>query len=188
MTTIDLAILLLLAFGVIMGWLRGLLKEVASLIGFVVGLIVARLFYEPVSQWVLGLVSNASSGVGAIYAVKIIVFVLLWVIVPIVLGQIANLLTKALKAARLNGLNRLLGAAIGAMKYLLLLSCVLVTMDFVGILSEEKQSESKLCAPVAGIAKQLWAGRGKLKTVLDDESVEKTIWIDIHHNDSTSNE
>ena len=164
-----------------MGWVRGLLKEVASLVGFVVGLIVARLFYEPVSEWVLSLAEQASSNIGTIYAVRVIVFILLWVIVPIVLGQIANLLTRALKAARLNGLNRLLGAVIGAVKYLILLSCVLVSMDFVGILSEEKQSESQLCGPVAQVAKQLWAGRDKLKAVIDDDCLEETIWIDIHH-------
>lgn len=184
MTTIDLAILLLLSFGVVMGWLRGLLKEVVSLVGFVVGLIAARLFYVPVSEAILSRVSDASSGnVLTVYLVKILIFVLIWVIVPIVLGQIASLLTHALKTVHLNGLNRLLGAAVGALKYLVLLSCVLVSMDYVGILSEQHQSESKLFRPVSQIARQLWAGREKLKTVIDEEE-EKTIWIDIKHDQS----
>ncbi len=49
---VDWAFAAVLVYGAVMGLVRGLSSELATLIGMVVAVIVTRLFYEPVSFWV----------------------------------------------------------------------------------------------------------------------------------------
>ena len=49
---VDWAFAAVLVYGAVMGLVRGLSSELATLIGMVVSVIVTRLFYEPVSFWV----------------------------------------------------------------------------------------------------------------------------------------
>ena len=58
---------------------------------FLVGLFVAATCYKTFGQYL------AVNGSEANMLTSIIAFLLLWVIVPIVLGLVANILTKALK-------------------------------------------------------------------------------------------
>ena len=81
---------------------------------------------------------------------SIIAFFLLWIIVPIVLGFVANMLTCTLKGLRLGWANSVLGAGIALIKYGILLSCLLSVMSGLGILDTERTQNSRLYAPLKG--------------------------------------
>ncbi len=142
MAFIDFIILLLIIWAIYKGWQAGFIKEIISMIGFFAGLLVAATLYSNFGEYL-------APRIGAAPAVSdIIAFVMLWVIVPILLGLVANILTKALKGMKLGLPNSILGAAVSILKYLVLMSCIFNVMSFTGMISPEKAEESLLYEPV----------------------------------------
>ena len=95
MPFIDFVILLLVIWALYKGWRQGFLKEIISMVGFVVGLFVAAGLYSSFGEYL-------SPHIGASPTVaNILAFLVLWIVVPIVLGLVANLLTKALKGMKI---------------------------------------------------------------------------------------
>ncbi len=142
MPFIDFVILLLFIWAIYKGWRQGFLKEIISMVGFVVGLFVAAGLYSSFGGFL-------SPRIGASPTVaNILAFLVLWIVVPILLGLVANLLTKALKGMKIGLPNSILGAVVSVVKYLILMSCVFNVMSFLGIVGQDKAEESFLYEPV----------------------------------------
>lgn len=120
----NILILIVLAVGAVAGFIQGAFKQVANLAGVVLGILLATMLYDRFGAY-LASATGADTGVGNVAA-----FVLIVVIVPVVLGLLASLLTKFFSAVHLGFVNRLAGAAIGVISYGLLLSFALNLMDF----------------------------------------------------------
>lgn len=171
---IDLFILILLVWAAFSGWRAGFLKEVVSTFGFIVGLFVAATCYKHFGEYL------AINGTPTNEVTSLIAFFLLWIIVPIVLGLVANMLTTTLKGMKLGMPNSMLGAGVSVIKFLILISCVLNVMEFLHIMDEKKVSESRLYEPVSGA----------LSTFFPEDSVRKgidylkeksdTVWIKVN--------
>lgn len=142
MPLIDFVILLLVIWALYKGWRQGFLKEIISMTGFVVGLFVAAGLYSAFGEYLYPRFGTSPT------VANIIAFMLLWIVVPIALGMVANLLTKALKGMKLGLPNSILGAAVSLIKYLVLMSCVFNVMSFLGIVSQAKAEESFFYEPV----------------------------------------
>ena len=82
---------------------------------------------------------------------SLIAFALLWILVPVVLGFVANLLTRTLRGLHLGWLNSTLGAAVSLVKFSILLGCLLSAMSALGILNEERMASSRLYAPFRSV-------------------------------------
>lgn len=139
---LDIFILIVVAWSLISGWRNGLLKEVVSTIGFLVGFLVAAVAYRAAGDYL------AVEGSRTNMITSLLAFFLLWVVTPIVLGQVANLLTKVVKSVQLGLINSALGALVSFLKFFILLGCVLTAMSALGILHEERLAESRLYAPI----------------------------------------
>ena len=100
--------------GALAGFWQGAFKQVANMVGVAAGVVLALLFHQEAAAWV-GLVTGTEGATANTLA-----FVAIVVLVPIALGIVASLLTQLFKAVRLNFLNRLAGALIGALCYGLL--------------------------------------------------------------------
>ncbi len=101
----------LLLYGLVKGWCNGLVKELCSMAGFVVGCIVA--YY-----------CHVHFGLGLGWTL------LLCILFPLGLGIAASLLSAVIKHAPVVGtLNRLFGSLLGAAKYGLLVVFVLKMID-----------------------------------------------------------
>lgn len=148
MEFIDFIILLLVIWAIYKGWRAGFLKEIISMIGFFVGLLVAAALYSKFGEYLSPRI-GASPGVS-----DVIAFILLWVVVPIVLGLVANILTKALKGMKLGLPNSILGAAVSVLKYVVLMSCIFNVMSAIGIISREKSENSLFYEPVKNSLKE----------------------------------
>ena len=156
---IDLFILILLVWAAFSGWRSGFFKEVASAFGFIIGLFVAATCYRSFGEYL------AVNGTETNMVTSLIAFFLLWIIVPIVLGLVATILTKAVKGMKLGIPNSILGATVSVIKFLILISCVLNIMNFLHIMDEKKVAESRLYEPVSGA----------LRTFFPEDSVRKGI-------------
>lgn len=150
MTTLDIIILVVLGAGAIVGFSKGFLKQLASLLGLVAGLLIAKALYATVAERVfLPLTDSLTVAQG-------IAFVVIWLVVPLAFLLLASLLTKAMEAVSLGWVNRLLGAALGALKAALLVSLLVCVVEYIDtdntILKKTKKQESVLYYPVEKFA------------------------------------
>jgi len=121
----DKLILIVLGIGAIVGFYQGAFKQIANLIGVALGIILASMLYQQ-----CGDLLAEESGASATTA-RAVAFVVIVVLVPLILGWIATLLTKAASSLHLGLLNRLVGSLLGAVSYGLVLSFAFNLMDFV---------------------------------------------------------
>lgn len=136
MQIIDIIILALVLLGVVMGFRSGFIKQLAALIGLVVGLVAAKMLYVTVGDKLAYLVAN-----NALFA-HIAAFVMIWLLVPVIFSIVAELLTKLLEFIYLGWLNRLLGAALGGMKWVLFISVAICALEYFD--SDNKMIEKKV--------------------------------------------
>ena len=152
MATLDIILLSVIALGVVLGFLRGALKQLAGLLGLVVGLLAARALYASVAERVFSHVTDNPS------VAQLLSFVAIWLAVPLLYGLAAALLTKMMEAVSLGWLNRLLGAVLGGLLHALVLSLLVCVMEVVDtdsvLLSREAKRQSVLydrLKPLAGL-------------------------------------
>ena len=105
---------------------------------------------------------------------------------PIVLGFVANVLTASLKGMRLGMPNSILGAVVSALKYVVILSCVLNVMQSLHILNQEKAESSTLLGPVTGALRACFdhddaANGGQQVQPADSAATAQpdTVWVDM---------
>ena len=114
-TWVEIICAVALLYGAISGWRHGLIKELLSMCGFVVGLVLAWYFHDEV----------AGGGV--------LGFLCIAICAPIVLGWVASLLNVVLDHLLVLGsLNRLAGLLVGVAKWGLLIGCILLMLEKLG--------------------------------------------------------
>ena len=143
---LDLFILVIIGWSLYNGWRAGLLREVLSTAGILVGLFGASLAYS-----VFGETLAVATGSQVNMVTNIVAFFLLWIIIPLALGFAATLLTKVVRKFQLGSINSAAGAGLSLIKYVILLSCLLTAMHSLGILNEERVEKSVLYRPVSGV-------------------------------------
>ena len=142
---LDIFIYVIIGFALVRGFLNGFIKEIASAVGFFLGLLVALTCYEQFGEYL------KVDGSEVNMFTSIVAFLLLWIVVPIVFGFLANLLTKAIDKTSLSFINRLLGGVVSVVKFVVLLSCVLNVMAELRILNAERTEDSVMAAPVQSV-------------------------------------
>ena len=93
MTTLDIIILVILGLGILLGLIKGALKQLAGLLGLVVGLLAAKALYATVAQEVFSRVTDNMT------VAQMLSFLAIWVVVPLLFWVVACVLTKAMDAA-----------------------------------------------------------------------------------------
>ena len=94
-----------------MGLKNGLIKELASTAGFLVGIYIVWKYHCELGD-------------------NILLCLLVWILVPVVFGLLASLVTKFLDFTIIGGLvGRVLGAVVGTFKWGLLVMCVMMMID-----------------------------------------------------------
>lgn len=144
---LDIFIGIILIFALVRGLMNGFIKELASTIGFLLGLFVAATCYQTLGEYL------TVDGSEVNMFTSIVAFLLLWIIVPIIFGLLATLITKALDLTALGIANRIGGGILSMAKYLVLLSCVLNVMVSLNILNNERTEGSVMLEPVQFITK-----------------------------------
>lgn len=113
MTWLDYAVLGVLGLSTAWGIWRGLLREIVSILGWVIAFLAASLFAGPLAQAMPSFIPSPQLRLIAAY---VSIFV-----VSLIVASLAGLLISRLaKAAGLGALDRALGALFGALRGLLL--------------------------------------------------------------------
>lgn len=123
MTTFDYVILAILAIAAISGASKGFVKQIAAFAGLIVGLLAAKALYMSVAAKLSTFITTSMN------ISQIIAFVAIWVVVPIAFLALASMFTRALEAASLGVVNRLLGAVFGTLLWVLILGFLAIVLD-----------------------------------------------------------
>ena len=123
MTLFDLLVIGVLLLSALVSAMRGVISEVTSLVTWVVAFFVAKWFAEPFADFALSTIEPKSLAV-------VVAFVLLFAAAWMVQHFARSLLTSAVQAVGLGGLNRLFGAVFGLAKGLVLLTLVVLVCAF----------------------------------------------------------
>jgi len=127
MNALDIAIIIFILIFVIRGLTKGFVKEVASLGGFVLAILVGLRFYTPAA-------SLLQEAFGPSRFMSAIGFGILFFATLFIISWIGSLLSKAVSSSgSLSGINRLLGLLFGAVKGgLLVVVCVFLLVHLLG--------------------------------------------------------
>ena len=150
MSTIDIIIAVILLFGLVKGYMKGLFIEITSLVGLVLGVYGALHFSFYLSDILKENVSWDQS------MIQIVSFAGTFLIILLALVFLGKALTKIAETIFLGFFNKLLGAVFGVLKYALILSIVFLIYDQINdslkFLNKEKSKESVLYEPVKNLA------------------------------------
>ena len=117
----DLVILAALALSLIFGFMRGFVREVVSLAGWVLAILIARSFNEPLAAWLAHWVSTPSIRLvlsyGSLFLGTLLTFSLL-----------GTALRQLVRAGGLSLTDRMLGGVFGVLRGSLLLLIALMLM------------------------------------------------------------
>lgn len=142
MNALDVVILIVLLVGFVRGLMSGFFRQIVSMVGFLVGLLVACVLYTTFGDWLAPYIGGDRT------MSQFVAFVLIWIGVPLALTLAAYLLTKMIECAQLGGLNRLLGGLVAMLKYMLFLSCVLNVADRIRLVPDTLKNDSYVYTPV----------------------------------------
>ncbi len=154
MNYLDFLIAIPLVWGCYKGFQRGIIFEVAMIIGIILGLYLA-----------FKLSSLLESGVGKVVneqgtTLTSITFFVIFISVVLIMILLAKFMEGILKIGNLNTFNKIAGAFFGLLKFALVLSVVLSVfrpLDAqIGILSAKTKSESVLYSPVVRFSQYLF--------------------------------
>jgi membrane protein required for colicin V production len=105
MNVVDLAILVILLIGVISGLARGFVRGIMGFVGLILGVLIAASNYQRLAPF-LSFIPGARGP-------RIVSFLILFLVVLLLVGVVARLVSKALKLASLGWLDRLAGGVLG---------------------------------------------------------------------------
>ena len=121
MNLLDIFIIIVLAYCLIRGIFRGLIKELSAIIGVLAGFYAAYTYYPILAKQLSRWISNTAY----LNILSFLVIFCLILILVSVLGVIAKYL---LKIAFLGWVDRICGAGFGIVKGILIVSVVLITL------------------------------------------------------------
>lgn len=121
MNYLDIIIVVILSYCVIRGVFRGLIKELSSIIGVFGGFYAAYTYYMVVAELLSRWISNPEY-------LNILSFMLIFCSVFLVISILGVIINYLLKLAFLGWFDRFCGAVFGAMKGMLIVSVILISL------------------------------------------------------------
>ncbi len=125
MNIIDIVIGIVLIFGFYKGFTNGLIIEITSLLGLIIGIFgayfITRNYGLFIGEWF-----NWEN-----HYLKIVTFILSFIAIVIFINIVGKVITKVLDYAALGTVNQLFGGVFGALKVALILSILLMVFNVV---------------------------------------------------------
>ena len=149
MNLIDSICLIILIYGSYKGFKNGIVGEVLSFLGILLGIYLSKTYYLVIDEYLVTVFDSTNQLVS-------IISVILIFSVTIILSKILSKgITKALNVMALGLLNKLIGSVFGLLKYLLIL-CIMTFVfskanDIFVIIEKNKIEETQIFSKVQKI-------------------------------------
>ena len=121
MNPFDILILIILGYSLVRGLFRGLVKEVSSIVGVLGGFYAAYTYYSILAGLLAGLIHDTSY-------LNILSFLIIFCGVLIVVGVLGVIIKYLLNIAFLGWVDRIGGVVFGALKGILIVSILFITL------------------------------------------------------------
>jgi len=161
MNYLDVIIAIPLIWGAYKGWQRGIIFEIAMLLGLILGLYIAFKF----SGVCESLVGNVVKDSGKM--LPYLTFFLVFITVIVLMVLLAKFLEGVLKVAKLSPVNKVLGAISGLLKFALMLSVLFSILRPVdarlGLMTAKTKSSSYLYLPILNVPHFLYPALQDIK-------------------------
>jgi membrane protein required for colicin V production len=141
---LDITLLALLAVGAGLGFWSGLLMQVARLVSFGLAIYATFVLNEPVAQLLHDRVSPETH----VNLLRGISYVAVFLVVYVTLFALSRMLYKVVRASKLEVLDRIAGAALGAFKMVLVLAPVCAFLAFLALPATEDWMRRSTIAPL----------------------------------------
>ena len=145
MNMFDVVVLIVVTYGLISGFKKGFIVEVSGMIALGVGIIGAFKFSGILGNYLVNYIDWEPK------IIQIVSFILLFIGIVYIISLFAKMLTKALKVILLGGINRLLGALFGVLKWMLMLCALTLVFKEVNqilTLMEDSVLETSFSYPI----------------------------------------
>jgi membrane protein required for colicin V production len=133
----------------VMGFIKGFTKQAFAVVGLILGIILGTLFYKPFADFLRETMNMPDR------PASIMAFFIILLVVPLICGVLGNLLSKLIHIASLGFIDRLLGAAFGLLKYLLIMGLIIMLLDMTGysdkIINRTERRQSKMYVYVRNV-------------------------------------
>jgi membrane protein required for colicin V production len=150
MNWLDALILVILILSLVMGFINGLIKEVASLAALILGIWGAIKFSSFTAAKLYDYFDMTGRYVG------IIAFIITFALIVVIIHFIGILADKVVTAASLGFINRILGIVFGLIKSILIMSVFFAVLNAIdaknSFLPKKTIEESRFYSPISDIA------------------------------------
>ena len=170
MNIFDIVIIILLVLGGIIGFKRGVIKEVIGLVCFILAFIIAYLLKD----FVAGIIINNISGLNSVTSIityKLVTFLVLFVLVLIlsrIILKLGNIVDKLVKATVILEIpSKILGFIVGVIKYYLVIFVALLVVSVFSIYNEQFNN-SHLAPKILDNTQILSGVTSKIRHTIDD--------------------
>jgi len=148
MNTLDVIFLILIGVSVLYSLIRGLVREVFSLLAIILGFFGACYGYAGMANWLRRWIENET-------VASILAFVFLFILIAMAVSLSGKILSHLVKKVDLSWADRLGGAAFGFLKAIFLVAIILLMLTAFLPPKTRVLAESKIAPPVLTIARQL---------------------------------
>jgi membrane protein required for colicin V production len=148
MTIFDYLVLGILGFSILIGLMRGAVRELFSVLGWVLAFYLANRFNGEV-------ISYIPEQIPGEHVKAIAAFLLVFLTVLFLCALLALLLTSLLKAIGLGGFNRILGGIAGAAKGVLIVCILVMLAAMTDIPKDARWTNAMLSAPFEALVLKL---------------------------------
>lgn len=121
MNTLDIILLIIISASIIYSLIRGLIREIFSLLAIILGFLAASYGCTSVGRWLSRWISNETLAL-------IIGFLILFVLIALIISLFGKILSRAVKKMDLGWADHMGGAAFGFIKAILLIAIILLIM------------------------------------------------------------
>lgn len=178
MSVLDIILILLLLFGLVRGFMRGLFVELASLVALLAGIYGAIHF----SNYAATLLENQVDWEQKYISAA--AFAITFLVIVLIITLAGRALTKLADFAMLGIVNKLLGAAFGFVKTAFVLSIILVIFEKISptllVISDDRKEGSVLYNPIYSLAPKVFPIILEEREKLENESEEEPLDTDVN--------
>ncbi len=150
---IDYIILIPLAWGIVRGVMKGFIIEIASLLAFWLGIVMAWKFSSELKEYLATKVEVSQS------VLPFICFIVLFALVAIGIMMLGKLFEKLSELILLTWLNKLLGGLFGLIKNALMVSVFIFALQWGKLINHEhymKRENSLIYEPLYSVSQVIW--------------------------------
>jgi len=148
MNSLDIIFLILISVSVLYSVIRGLVREIFSLLAIILGFLGASHTYSTFANWLGKWIRNETIA-------QILAFAILFILIAFILGLLGRVLSRLVKKMDLSWADRLGGGAFGFLKAVFLIAIILLVLTAFLPSRSKLVSESRVSPVILAITRQI---------------------------------